>query len=141
MPLTNSQWALVRHAYCESSEPIATICARFGISKHQLYRRIGEYDWPKRGRVIFGKPRDPTLAEVAGSKAPTLSPSKATLPPTPLQPPPPVLPQPVVARTNLQLRVYRILDLKLEQLEKKMQSKGAEKTTSSDHRPHPGPRQ
>lgn len=41
-------WAALRHAYVSGSEPVPAICARHGVTRHALYRRIEAGNWPRR---------------------------------------------------------------------------------------------
>ena len=43
-------WAQIRKAYCETSETVTPLCARFSISVGTLNRRATQEGWPRRGR-------------------------------------------------------------------------------------------
>lgn len=43
-------WAALRHAYVSGSEPVPVICARHGVTRHALYRRLEAENWPRRSQ-------------------------------------------------------------------------------------------
>ena len=47
-PPPQPDWPAIRRAYCGGDGSVATICARFGVSVAQLYRRARKEGWPLR---------------------------------------------------------------------------------------------
>ena len=144
-------WEQIRVAYCETTESLVEISARFKLSLRKLYLRADQFEWPKRGRGSSSnlmKAREVLRAVSPDDRA------KAKLKPQPrsaqpqrrsaqsAQPRPRsvqsaqlviALPPAVLARKALTLKLYRVLDLKLKQLEKKMEEPNNADTTSTDH--------
>lgn len=114
-------WAQIRKAYCETSEKLTQLCARYSISAGTLNRRAKQEGWPRRGRkpppprriVPVLRMPEPAEQSPAFSASPRTAPTKAE------------------KREMIIQRLYDALLLKLTKLERHM-AKGTGKQ-SIDH--------
>jgi len=88
--LTQQQWDEVRRAYVETSESVRDITARFGISRWSVHDRIKAENWPRRRATRKSSAQRPLAAATLGM------------------------------RRRLIRRLFRILEGKLELMEKRM---------------------
>ncbi len=90
--LTQQQWDEVRRAYIETDETVRDITARYDISSWDLSRRARAESWPRRG-------------------PPRTAPAKKPFADTTID-----------VRRRLVRRLFRILELEFELMEKRMQT-------------------
>jgi hypothetical protein len=117
MPIDDATWALVRADYVGSTETVYAICARYGIKHQELYARRGAENWPLRDSVKSQRLRATTLEKKRKSAAtnPLIDPPLTTR----------------ATRAALIWRLYRAIDLKLQQMENLMTTDA--ETSSTDH--------
>lgn len=101
-----SVWAEIGRLYCESDETIHSIAQRFGVTDRLIFKEARRQGWPRRSE------RRRQRVGVTGPIAP--------VPPSdPIR----------VAREALVRRLFRVMNKRLEKLEKRMQT---EDDTSPD---------
>lgn len=66
-------WAALRRAYVSGSEPVPAICARHGVTRHALYRRLEAENWPRRSQMGKSVARQGTGSGDAGARAALLA--------------------------------------------------------------------
>ena len=126
-PLSPESWSEVRAAYCDTDEPIATICARLIVASPTLYRVAKRQGWPKRlARPGFDDPFKARAANAGSQSAlPMADPpsaSSAAAPSTAAAPTEPKRAAPRPSRRVIARRLYDALIVKLTQLEELMAS-------------------
>jgi len=139
-------WALVRAAYCDTTESVAKICARLGVKEKELYRRLDADGWGRRSaRPDYVHPfkrakpaasgelpaPDVTITDTAvanDAAAPTPTKPVRMRGSVPAKPRKRLTAAQKRTKAALALRLYNALDLKLTQLEDLME-RGDEKTT------------
>lgn len=130
MPPDDETWALVRHAYCDTTASVADICRTFSLTSAQLYARRAAEGWPYRGPVQPKPKPKPTASAPAPSPAQP-SGSASNAPTAPHAPAQHSRATPRDLRAALLQRLYNAIDLKLNQLEKHMTS--SNDVSSADH--------
>lgn len=131
MPLDDHSWAEVRAAYEANERTVADIAAQFGITMKVLYQRRVAEQWPLRGvKPPFRKaPADPKppAQKTPSQKSPSkTSPAKKATPAKkPSASTDAVRKQKlstIASRAALIERLYNVINLKLTQLEQRMEA-------------------
>lgn len=113
VPVDEETWADVQRAHSETTESLRQIAGRFGVARSTMVDRALREDWP---------PRPPKGRRVV------------PLPPrcgAPAQPSEPFIPRPPDAPDVRISRIYRVIDLQLDSLEKDMSS--GDPVAAQDH--------
>jgi len=146
---SSDTWALVRAAYCDTTESVAKICARLGVNEKELYRRLDTQGWGRRSAKPgfvdpFKRAKSGAVVDLSQQAAPMddpaafgpvateAGPAKKRGPRmrgnVPAKPRKRLSAGQKLTKAALALRLYNALDLKLSQLEKLM-ADGIENST------------
>jgi type IV secretory pathway VirB10-like protein len=126
-------WAEIRHLYLEGERTVAKIAERYGVSIQRIYQRARREEWPRRtASAVIAKAS-------ANRKVPS---SRKTAPPSQskrqLKHIARTAPNSLKARRALVRRLYKAIDTKLQQMERRMARDMAtdertSETTAADH--------
>lgn len=119
-------WAEIARAWAESEESVASIAKRHRLFPARIYMRAKAEGWPSRASSA-AIPQTPSRPADANSKG-----RKVTLPPSPRAPAAEAPLAADVPREVLLRRLFAAIDLKLEQLEKRMSSGKAVSAADSE---------
>ncbi len=133
---TPPDWAAIRHRYETSQDPVTEICAAAGISARDFDNRRRREKWRRANPRPFPPPRRPKGAKPssrAEAANPTAAPDTVTASDT--SPAAPSGARPHNPRRQLLERLVGAIDMKLEQLERRMSKDLAENdvTPATDH--------
>jgi hypothetical protein len=136
-----TDWSGIRRLYVAGALPLARIAERHGISVQRIARRARRDGWPPRPRPAPGAREGPPPKP--GAKKTAAAPSRQRAPPRTPQPAAergtdPSTATSLKARRALVRRLYKAIDTKLKQMERRMAhdiaaQDGTSDTTAADH--------
>ena len=112
-------WSEIRRLYIEGELPVAGIAEQCGVSVRRIYHRGSREGWPRRGQPAARKSNAPPLASAVRSSRLAESDSEAAA-------------QSLKARRALVRRLYKAIDTKLQQMERRMAHDMATDEQTSD---------
>lgn len=131
-----ADWSEIRRLYIEHELTVASIAERYGVSVRRIHQRASRDAWPQRTSLGLRKRTGPPPAS-GGTSAPKSAgtPAAATARPRRLTG---AAAQSLKARRLLVRRLYKAIDTKLQQMERRMAHDMAtdertSDTTAADH--------
>lgn len=130
-------WQRIRRLYVAGARSIAAIAEQCGVSVQRITRRARTEGWPSRQRRTSGA-REGPIRKREGKSAPRRSTSSATSKPAPKRLGTTAATTTLKARRALVRRLYKAIDTKLKQMERRMAhdmatTEGPSDTTAADH--------
>lgn len=118
-------WPAIRRLYLEGKLSVASIAKQYGVSIRRIYHRGSQEGWPRRGQPAARRRDAPALASAVRPGRLKESEAEAAA-------------QSLRARRALVRRLYKAIDTKLQQMERRMaQDMAADEqtsdTTAADH--------
>jgi hypothetical protein len=126
-------WPRIRRLYVAGAKSLAAIAEQCGVSVQRISRRARNEGWPPRPRRARGAREGPVRKKTGDSLR---EPTSATTEPAPKHAGPGATT--LKARRALVRRLYKAIDTKLKQMERRMahdmaKTEGSSDTTAADH--------
>ena len=131
-----ADWSEIRRLYLEGELTVASIAEQHGVSVRRIHQRASRDGWPQRASLGLRKrARPPPAPDGKFTAKPAVAASSATARP---RRPTGAVAQSLKARRALVRRLYKAIDTKLQQMERRMAHDMATDertadTTAADH--------